>query len=164
MNKIVLACVLSLGIGVGVGMGATWELHPAAPPSDSDGSGAAPARLGFLQPQTLVPASTGIDRAELRTMLREELATVLAAKGGNPAPHATEATKPPSQELVTQRREAVAAIDGMIAGGMWGNDQRASFREKLAVLDPEQTDHAMQELITGLNAGTIRMGVEGSPF
>jgi hypothetical protein len=52
----------------------------------------------------------------------------------------------------------------MIAGGVWGNDQRASFREKLAVLDPEQTDHAMQELITGLNAGTIRMGVEGSPF
>jgi hypothetical protein len=120
--------------------------------------------LGFLEPQHLVSASTGIDRAELRTMLREELATVLAAKGVNPPPTATEAAKPPSQELVTQRRDAVGAIDGMIAGGVWGEEQRAGFREKLAVLDPEQRDHAMQELITGLNAGTIRMGVHGSPF
>jgi hypothetical protein len=164
MSRIVLACVLSLGIGVGVGMGVAWELHTAASPSDSDGSVAAPVRLGFLQPQNLVPASTGIDRAELRAMLREELAAVLPVKGSNPPPAATEATKPPSQELVTQRRDAVAAIDGMIAGGVWGNEQRTSFREKLGVLDPEQSDHAIQELITGINAGTIRVGVEGSPF
>jgi hypothetical protein len=164
MNKIVLACVLSLGIGVGAGMGVAWVLYPDAPASDSNGSGAGPARLGFLQPQHLVPASTGIDRAELRTMLREELAAVLAAKGASPVAPAAEAAKPPSQELVTQRREAVAAIDGMIAGGVWGNEQRASFREKLVVLDREQSEHAMQELITGINTGTIRIGVEGSPF
>jgi hypothetical protein len=166
MNKIVLACALSLGIGAGVGMGVTWELQSAAPPSDSDTNSAAPARLGFLQPQNMVSASTGIDRAELRTMLREELATVLAARGANPVTVTTaaEVAKPPSQEIVTQRREAVGAIDGMIAGGVWGEEQRTGFRDKLAVLDPEQRDHAMQELITGLNAGTIRMGVVGSPF
>lgn len=164
MSRMVLACVLSLGIGTGVGMGVTWELHSAAPPSDSDGSGAAPARLGFLQPQHLVPASTGIDRAELRTMLREELAAVLAAKGANPVPTATEAAKPPSQELVTQRREAAETIDGMIAGGVWGEEQRASFREKVGVLDSVQRERAIQELITGINAGTIRMGVAGAPF
>jgi hypothetical protein len=166
MSRMVLACVLSLGIGTGVGMGVAWELHPAAPPSDSGSSGAAPARLGFLQSQQLVPASTGIDRAELRAMLREELATVLAGKGANanPVPTATGAAKPPSQELVTQRREAVETIDGMIASGVWGEEQRASFREKVGVLDPVQRERALQELITGINAGTIRMGIAGSPF
>jgi hypothetical protein len=97
----------------------------------------------------------------LRAMIREELASALAAKGGADQPVAI-AQPPPSPELVAQRRDAQTQINALVAGGVWGNEQRINFRQKLGVLDAEQREEAMQQLFSGINSGAIK--VDGPPL
>jgi hypothetical protein len=96
------------------------------------------------------------DLSALRAMIREELSSALAAKGGAGQPVATPAQPPPSQELVAQRRDAQAQINALIAGGVWGDEQRINFRQKLGVLDAGQREEAMHQLFAGINSGAIK--------
>jgi hypothetical protein len=63
---------------------------------------------------------------------------------------------PASAELVARRREALQDIQGMIAKGEWGITERVEFQQRLAVLDPEQAQQALQQVLIGLNNGTIQ--------
>jgi hypothetical protein len=71
------------------------------------------------------------------------------------------ASIPASSEVVAQRNEAVREIDAMINGGQWGNEERYTFHQKLALLDPEQAERMLQKVVIGLNEGTILPTTDG---
>ncbi len=60
-----------------------------------------------------------------------------------------------SLERVTQRRDALQPIDFLIARGPWGVEELIGFHEKLGVLDPQQTELAMQKLAKAVNSGSV---------
>jgi hypothetical protein len=43
----------------------------------------------------------------------------------------------------------------MIAKGEWGSAERAGFQQRIAVLNPEQARQALEQVLIGLNNGTI---------
>ena len=153
-----------LTLAVGLGMGAWWGHQRAAPPAVAGGVLAAAGtsvtmRLTDRPEAVALPATPEL--SALRAMIREELASALAAKGGAGQPVAI-AQPPPSPELVAQRRDAQTQINALVAGGVWGNEQRINFRQKLGVLDAEQREEAMQQLFSGINSGAIK--VDGPPL
>jgi len=67
----------------------------------------------------------------------------------------TTTTTTESSERVAQRREALQAIDAMIARGQWGSEERRKFHEELGILDPPQPELALQKLASAINSGSI---------
>jgi hypothetical protein len=152
-----------LTLVVGSGLGAWWGQQQVAPAVVARGVPAASGSTLTMQlsdrPQAVAwPASP--DLSALRAMIREELASALAGKG-RPAPVVAETASP---ELVAQRRDAQAQISALIAGSVWGDAQRINFRQKLGVLNAEQREQAMQELISGINSGAIKVDDAGPPL
>ena len=155
-----------LTLAAGLGLGAWWGHERASPPAVAGGVPAAagtPVAMRLTdRPNALAPPATP-DLSALRAMIREELASALAAKGGAGQPVAPPAQQPPpSPELVGQRRDAQAQISALIAGGVWGNEQRINFRQKLGALDAQQREEVMQQLFSGINSGAIK--VDGPPL
>jgi hypothetical protein len=105
--------------------------------------------------------AASIDMSALRTMIQQELTAALGAReGANPA----NPPPPPSPETLARRRDAQADIEGMVAGGVWGNDQRIQFQQRLAVLDPRERDRALQQLFISLNQGALKLQPGGPPL
>lgn len=157
MNKIVPFVTLAVGLG----LGAWWGLHQVAPE-------AAPVAMRPVMQLTnsanLPGSLVGIDVAALRALLREELAAVLRSKEGiKPASSQAQAA-PVSPETLVKRREAQADVDALIAGGVWGDEQRFDFQQKILLLDAEQREHAMQELVIHLNGGALKVETNGPPL
>jgi hypothetical protein len=69
-----------------------------------------------------------------------------------------------SPERVAQRRDALQAIDVLIARGEWGNEELSKFHEILSALDPPQAELALQKLASAVNSGTLHAdaGRDGS--
>ena len=63
-----------------------------------------------------------------------------------------------------KRRDAQADIEGMVAGGVWGNEQQIQFQQRLAVLDPQERDRALQQLFTSLNQGALKLEAGQPPL
>jgi len=157
--------ILTLAIGLGVG---AWCDHQWAGPTAAVGEVAASAATSVTTPfagrQDAVALPATPDLSVLRATIREELVSVLAAKGGAGAVVAASRPAAPAPELVAQRHDAETQITAMVAGGTWGNEQRISFRQKLSVLDAGQRERAMQQLISGINSGAVRVDDEGPPL
>ena len=153
MNKIIPVFTLALGLGVG----AWWGRHQAAPE--------APVVVGVQPASPIAPAApTGaasIDMSALRTVIKEELASALGSKEGARTGGSPEL---PSAESLAKRREAQADIDAMVAGGVWGNEQRVDFQQRLSELGPEERERALHQLVTGLNQGTLKVETDGPPL
>ncbi len=155
MYKVLPIVTLTLGLGVG----AWWGQHQARVGAPSVAEVPSPAPDA---PAMAIPAvAASIDMSALRTMIKQELTAALGAREGakpaNPPP-------PPSPETVAKRREAQADIEGMVAGGVWGNEQRIQFQRRLAVLDPQERDRALQQLFIGLNQGELKLQTGGPPL
>lgn len=155
MIKLWSVCTLSAVVGIGAG----WALRGSG--SADSAESAIPAAARMEQPITQrspTAPQSGLDLAQLHAAIREELATASKSQPGSErqATAATQSSAPPSPELVAQRREAVQDIQQMIAAGQWGNAERAQFQQKFATLDPEQARKVLQEVVTGLNNGTIQ--------
>jgi len=110
----------------------------------------------------------------LRALIREEMVAALAARvGSGTAGGASDTNSPgapaPARDIVTpeklsQRREAQEQIETMMSQGVWGNEQRLSFQQKLVLLDPEQRERALQQITTAINNGTLQVGTDGPPL
>ncbi|MBS0419955.1 MAG: hypothetical protein JSR66_19750 [Proteobacteria bacterium] len=171
MNKLIAIGMSVFGLGLGGWSG--YQLGSA-------GSDAPLAKADTPALAKLVPGlSTGradVDSATLRALIREEMTAVLA-KPGSSLPTAPQpgksggapAASTPAQEAVSpevqaQRREALEQASALVAQGTWGNEQRMSFREKLAMLDPQQRDQAMQQFATAINNGSLTVTTDGPPL
>jgi hypothetical protein len=155
MNKLVYVSILSVALGTGFG----WAMRGTTEPSMPD-PGAALTKMQLSQLQARPSASTGIDLAQLHEAIREEL-SVAAAQLSRPGSKQAEvaavtAAAPQSAEVLAQRHEAVQSIQGMISNGQWGAAERASFQEKLASLDPQQAEQALDQVLIALNSGTVQ--------
>src|SRR5215472_491372 len=92
-----------LTLAVGLGMGVWWGHQRAAPPAVAGGVPAAagtPVTMRLTDRPDAVVLPTNPDLSALRAVIREELASALAANRGAGQPVATLAQPPPSPELV----------------------------------------------------------------
>ena len=171
MNKLI--AISSLVLGVGVGSWCGYQIGSARSPAPVDEADA-PA-LTKLVPG-LSAGRADVDSAALRALIREEMTAALAGAGNN-LPTAASAGKAgaspavstpvqaaASPQLQAQRREAAEQIDALVAQGIWGNEQRMSFHEKLATLDPQQREHAMEQFAIAVNNGTLKVSTDGPPL
>jgi hypothetical protein len=154
MIKLWSVCTLTAVFGIGAG----WALHGSG--SADSAESALPAAARMTQLAAAAPPTapqSELDLAQLHAAIREELAAASKSQPGSERQAAaTQSTAPPSPELLAQRREAVQDIQQMIAAGQWGNAERAQFQQKFATLDPEQARKVLQQVVTGLNNGTIQ--------
>lgn len=141
---------------VGLSLGAWWGLHQAAPLVVTRAVSPFPTPVGA--------PNVGIDAAALRAIVRDELAIALRGKEDARPPSAQAPKAPTSPETLAKQREAQMEIDTLIAGGVWGNEQRFAFQQKISLLDPDQRDHALQELVTRLNSGALKVETNGPPL
>jgi len=160
MIKVTCAAVVALTIGAGLG----WTLHSPDPIATP-----VAAAIRFASPTTAAtPATSGtaIDVGLLRSVMREELAAALANQrnDGTSVGSAQKTVPPASPELVAQRQEAMREIESMVNGAEWGNEQRLGFQQKLALLAPDDAQRMLQQVVTGLNQGTIRVTTDGPPL
>jgi hypothetical protein len=152
MVRLFSVCALSVVIGVGFG----WALRASRPADPNELATAPRAQVAQLVPSQQQPAaSSGFDLAQLHAAIAEELAAASGSRAGNRQPTAAKEPVPASADLIAQRREALQDIQGMISAGEWGNDERVEFQQRIAVLDPEQARQALQQVLIGLNNGTI---------
>jgi hypothetical protein len=148
-------CALSVVMGAGIG----WALHGSNSADANESAASAPARVAQLVLSQPPPASaSGLDLAQLHAAIREELAAAsqspVASK--QTATTATKENAPASAELIAKRREAMQDIQTMIASGQWGENERAEFQQKFGMLDPEQARQSLQQVLIGLNNGSIQ--------
>lgn len=165
MSKIAYIGGVVLAVCAGVG----WALHGSNSANDSG------ATAGVQAPQLqnaftkTGPAAPSIDAVLLRAIIREELAAAARASGGGNVQQVREAVQttapaPVTPELLEQREVARQTIDSMIASGVWSNESRLTFQQKLAFLSPEQAQQALQQVTVGLNNGTIQATTDGPPI
>ena len=168
MSKLIAISAAVFGIGLGA-----WSGYQV-------GSARSPVSVARADIPTLVRREPGFSagRAEpdsnvLRALLREEMTAVLAQKGwrnpearspGGARTAASSVAEDAGPEKLVQRRAAQEQIDEMMTQGIWGNEQRLSFQQKLVVLDPEQRERALQQITTAINNGTMQVSTDGPPL
>ncbi|HEY6922626.1 MAG TPA: hypothetical protein VI653_04095 [Steroidobacteraceae bacterium] len=158
MNKIVLLPTLA----VGCVLGAWWGLHQA-PQGPTPDVAVRPSPEAARTANMPGPPSA-IDVPTLRAILREELSVALRTKQQAGPAGAQAAEAPVSAEMVAKRREAQVDLNASIGGSVWGNEQRFEFQQKVLLLDPEQRERVMQELVTRLNSGALKVETDGPPL
>jgi hypothetical protein len=167
MAKVSLICGISLVLGVLAGVGfhlsRTADTPPAVPRLETQHSGGVPQTMR-LQTQNVAPS--GVDAAQIRAMMREELAGALARQQPGPggtAPTA-KADEPPSPEIQRKSQQAVQEANALIAGGEWGDQQRESFHQKMAFMSATQQEEAMQRLVQAIETGSVKVSTIGPPL
>jgi hypothetical protein len=154
--KTTLLIVAGLSAGTALG----WQLRGVNTSSPS----VTVAESRSIEAATFKPdrASSDIDIDQLRQVVREELIAARAAADGPSA--ASTAQRPVTPELIAQRRAAVDEIETMIRGGEWGNEQRATFHQRMTQLDPDQAARVLREVTIAFNQGTMRVTTDGPPL
>jgi hypothetical protein len=167
MAKVFLICGVSIALGVVAGLGVhltrTAGPAPAVPRLAIQPSASVPQAAPL---QTSSVASSSIDVAQIRAMMREELAGALARQQPGPggtAP-AAKADVPVSPELQRKSLQAVQEANALIAGGEWGDDQRESFHQKMAFMSATQQEEAMQRLVQAIDNGSLKVSTMGPPL
>jgi hypothetical protein len=145
-----------------------WALRS---PNSSSEPAAAPARAFLAQPlrADALPSATAtmdatatIDTAQLRSMIREEIAA--ASGGATSKAQPADAPAPVSADVLAQREVALQAINAAVAGGVWGEDERLLLHQNLALLAPEQIEQALKQVVRALNDGQLQVTTKGPPF
>jgi len=76
----------------------------------------------------------------------------LGSDSQNHCTYVTATANVDSSARAKQQRDALQAIDILMARGQWGTEELLVFHDKLAVLDPLQTEVAMQKLARFINS------------
>jgi len=120
----------------------------------------APARV-VVPPPISVTASGGLTAAQVRDIIREELARV-------PAPAADDEPRDPvadearSSEVAQRLAEAKVVVEDGIRDGIWSNQDRAKLRQYLAHLGPAETQELLRPLFQAIN--NQRLKLDGPPI
>ena len=169
MNKLIAIGALVLGFGLGA-----WSAYQVrstdTPASVEHADIPAPVKCE----RSLWAGRADADAGVLRALIREEVLGALSARAGSGAAASAPDTSNPAAptpardsatpEKLSQRREAQDQIEAILSQGVWGNEQRLSFQQKLVLLDPEQKERALQQITTAINNGTLQVGTDGPPL
>jgi hypothetical protein len=164
MAKASLICGVSIALGVLVGVGfhltRTAGTTPVVPRLETQHTGSVPQTLRF---EAQNGASSTLDAAQIRAMMREELAGALARQQPGAAPSA-KADQPVSPEIQRKSQQAVQEANALIAGGVWGDEQRESFHQKMAYMSAAQQEEALQRLVQAIDGGSLKISTIGPPL
>jgi len=164
LNKLGL---IGVSLSVGIGMGTLLDRNLFNPTHDG---GEANAPSALLQGTLTVsgasgPSAVSFDIEPLRAMVREELALAASKTQPNSDARAVAAPRAETNDASPeQRRDSLQAVDTLINSGHWGDEERNAFHQKLAALDPQQREQAMQQLLQALNSGALKASTVGAPF
>jgi anti-sigma28 factor (negative regulator of flagellin synthesis) len=166
MNKVVL---MSVSLAIGIGLGTFIDRNLLSTPKASleasaDGSSpSAPIQATLADSG----AAVTLDVEPIRAMLREELNAALARSQAAPGSAQTQqlsVSAPASTLSVQQQHDTLQAVEGLVSGGHWGDEERNDFHQKLAQLDPQQREQAMQQLVQAINNGSLKVSTNGPPL
>jgi hypothetical protein len=160
MNKLIVIGTLVLGFGGG----AWWGYHVGSADSAVPVAHAGIPSLVMREPGLSAGRAADADSSQMRALIREEMTAVLAARSGGSAATPTPVHTPVSPEQQAERRQALEEIDALVTQGAWGNEQRASFRQKLVTLDPEQREQALSQIAMAINNGSLQVSTDGPPL
>lgn len=105
----------------------------------------------------VVTREVGADAAQLRAIVREEIARAAAPSNG-PAP----TTADPASNAAYDKARAV--VDAALAAGTWTEGDRDAVRPTLSSLTREQFEELNRALIPALNEGRLRRAFSGMPL
>jgi len=169
MNKLIAIGALGLGFGLGA-----WSAYKVGATETPASVAHADIPAPVEHERGLWAGRADVDAGVLRAMIREEMEAALAARAGSGSAGGASVTSSPgapapardivTPEKLSQRREAQEQIETMMSQGVWGNEQRLSFQQKLVLLDPEQRERALQKITTAINNGTLQVGTDGPPL
>lgn len=135
------------------------EPNPSTPPSSAEPSRDPP------------PAARGIGEAELRRIVREEMAVLPRAATEAPSPSVREDARADEAAAEPAPAAAVAAFDAgaqrvrnAIAARQWTREDAQMFARELNDMTPQQRDEVLQTLVPALNRGEIRRSYRGPLF
>jgi len=153
MKPILQIAAIALGLGV-VAAAASGRLSAwfdGAAEARVSGAGPAPTSA------TTTEARSCLDEAEMRRVIREELAAATAASvtaQGSPAPaSAVGSLAPPSS--ADQIEFANRQVDEYIRAGVISESEMARLQSDIATLDPAARRAALQKLVRAMNSGAL---------
>jgi hypothetical protein len=151
------ALLISLSYWMGRRNSAHSETGARSPAS------AATAVRPIVVERTSAPgSSSGLDREELRAVVREELARDAAEREGAEAP-VEEAADPERADRVAQAvTAATTAIEAGIVDGVWDARDREALREQLPHLGERETHAVLSPLFQAVNAQRVKL--DGPPI
>ena len=113
-------------------------------------------------PNAMAPPRTmeGLSAAEVRAILREELAALPAP----PLPEAEpdEEPRPSTDDTRLVRAHTILAV-GM-ADGRWSEEEAADLRAAITGLDRDQLREVFSVLFPAINTGRLRLDYRGAPI
>ena len=157
--------VWALTIAVAVWLGRNWGSAPAPDVAERAGTMRAPSPRAAAPATILAPGTPGLDAAEVRAIVHDELARQLADLRPNTAVPAP--APEPSQlapELAQRADTAGALIDRAIGAGRWTLDDRRQFALASAELPPPVQFELQRKLHVAINRGAVAIADGAPPF
>lgn len=152
MRRLILSVAL---VGLGAGGGHVLGSLRAPPPPP------VPVVRGAVERAPIVVADRGLSEAELRRIVREELAA------GDPAHSDARASEPapaarPADPAAFD--EGMRRVTQAIAKRQWTPDDAAALDRTLETTSPEQRAAILHALIPTLNHGEVKLTYHGAVF
>lgn len=155
MRSVVPIVTLVLGIALGV-IGATsrssgWFADTDVAPQPA--SRTTDAGIASGSP----PSQRCPDEAQLRLVIREELAAAAGSPGSVPGSHPAGAGPGPTDPGDAQARVELVnrKVDDYIRAGTISDSEMALLQSEIATLDPAARTAAMQKLVRSMNSGAL---------
>lgn len=128
-----------------------------APATEREAPAAASARPIVIE---RTQAEPGLDREELRAIVREELARGQAAP--SPAEESAEADPARQQARAEALAQASTVVEHGIADGVWSTEERNALRAQLPQLGEREIHAVLSPLFQAINAQ--RLQLDGPPI
>lgn len=127
---------------------------------------AAPTAAAPAARPVLIERTSGLDRDELRAIVREELSQHQVAARSEGAEEGSEAAQAESTERQARRAEALMqasqVVERGIADGVWSIEEREALRAQLPALGEREIHAVLSPLFQAINAQ--RLTLDGPPI
>ena len=159
------AAALLMALSYGVGR---WRSSAEASSQSAQGRDERDGREPAVAVRPLVVQRTGgasgIDREELRAVVREELAHSAEQRGEDGGEDATALAEKAAKAERSAKAAAVAsaAVTEGIGDGLWDERDRQALREHLPYLDERATHAVLGPLFRAINAQQVKL--DGPPI
>jgi len=155
MRRLILSVALvGLGVGGGYVLG-SQRAQPQAPAVARDRAERAP----------IVVADRGLSEAELRRVVKEELAAGAPGQpGGQGEGSAREPAKPAPAASPAVLDDGMRRVHQAIAKRQWTRDDATALSRTLEAASPEQRAAILRTLVPALNRGEIKLTYRGDLF
>jgi hypothetical protein len=104
----------------------------------------------------------GVSAAELRRVVREELAAAPGQRAVAPGVDLAPAAPPPGNPVALA--DGLRRVDQAIAQQRWTRDDAAALGRALDAMSVDQRAQVLRTLVPAINRGAIKLAYRGEPF